>query len=173
MRVEVVQAPPPERAEQAALHGSAQDRSDDRRGRDGAGRSRWRRTLAAMATARRAAEARTPNDPSTLGQGRPQRSLSLRLRQEIQALPRQIRLSADCRFSMKTTPGNPGVYFVSRCRFSRNAVARVPAATDGGTAARTFECSQMAARRSRPCGIGWAAAARVCVQPNRSGGDRS
>ena len=33
-----------------------------------------------------------PKDPTTWGQGRPQRSVSLRLGQEIQALPRAIRL---------------------------------------------------------------------------------
>ena len=33
--------------------------------------------------------------PGELGQGRPQRGLSLRLRQEVQALPRQVRLAND------------------------------------------------------------------------------
>ena len=37
---------------------------------------------------------RNPNDPDELGQGRPQRALPLRLRQEVQALPRPVRIRA-------------------------------------------------------------------------------
>ena len=36
--------------------------------------------------------ARNPSDPDELGQGRPQRDLSVRLGQEVQALPRTVRL---------------------------------------------------------------------------------
>ena len=40
----------------------------------------------------RSAPERNPQDPHELGQGRPQRGLSLRLGQEVQALPRPLRL---------------------------------------------------------------------------------
>ena len=70
----------------ASLYGSAQGRSGDRRGRDGAcagadaGRQwQWRASRAQS------------EGPDELGQGRPQRAVSLRLRQEVQALPRQVR----------------------------------------------------------------------------------
>ena len=79
-------------AGEPALHGGAQDRSLDRRGRAGA-------------CPRRRGDARAPRDHSgcrcgaqsersdKLGQGRPQRGLPLRLGQEVQALPRPVRLS--------------------------------------------------------------------------------
>ena len=59
-------------------------------------RGRCRRRCRSSATAGQQARQRPCSireDPRDLGQGRPQRSLPLRLRQEIQALPRRLRLS--------------------------------------------------------------------------------
>ena len=105
MRVEIMPQPV-EVDDVAAGDGSAQDRSDHRRRRDGArhGRRRnigapWHRRRhqhgdRASGTARRARAGRAQSErPDHLGQGRPQRGLSLRLRQEIQALPRALRLA--------------------------------------------------------------------------------
>ena len=82
MRVEIV---PPEQEAPAAADGSAQARSADRRRRDG----HRHVSLAPQATAPRCA---IP-EPRKLGQDRPQRGLPLRLRQEVQALPRAVRLA--------------------------------------------------------------------------------
>ena len=68
--------------------GSAQARSEYRRGRNGV-----RRRLAGAGRGRRS----RPEESGKLGQGRPQRGLPLRLRQEVQALPRQIRLNCEDR----------------------------------------------------------------------------
>ena len=90
----------------AAGHGSAQDGPDDRRRRDGlgdgrrgnAGAPRHRpcrgRRCACRCAQRRGAGAKSEG-PDELGEGRPQRALPLRLRQEIQALPRAVRLADD------------------------------------------------------------------------------
>ena len=87
----------------AAGDGSAQDRSDDRRGRDGAGagrrrnagapRHRRQRGAARLRSAQRASAGAQSERSDELGQSRPQRGLSVRLRQEIQALPRAIRVT--------------------------------------------------------------------------------
>ena len=78
MRVEIV---PPEEQPPLAGDGSAQARSQYRRGRDGV-----RQCLAGADGRRRP----RPEEPGDLGQDRPQRGLPLRLRQEVQALPRQV-----------------------------------------------------------------------------------
>jgi preprotein translocase subunit SecA len=89
MRVELVReaadAPPPQ-----APRCSAITSTDDRRGRF---RRRVRMADDARAKTERvvAAEDRDPNNPTDLGQGRPQRGLPLRLGQEVQALPRRVR----------------------------------------------------------------------------------
>ena len=105
MRVEIMPQPV-EFDDDAAGDGSAQDRSDHRRRRDGARHGRRRNAGAAWhrgrqhgvragSTARSARAGRAQSEGSDhLGQGRPQRGLSLRLRQEIQALPRALRLTA-------------------------------------------------------------------------------
>ena len=105
MRVEIMPQPV-EIDDDAAGDGSAQDRSDHRRRRDGARHGRRRNAGAAWhrgrqhgvragSTARSARAGRAQSEGSDhLGQGRPQRGLSLRLRQEIQALPRALRLTA-------------------------------------------------------------------------------
>ena len=69
----------------AAADGSAQAGSQHRRGRDG---------LCPGLTG--AGVIRRPRSEKSrvVGQGRPQRGLPLRVRQEVQALPRQVRLSA-------------------------------------------------------------------------------
>ncbi len=76
-----------------AVHGGAPLRSGQRHGRHAAGariaadagRQRQRQRRA------RTAE-RNPSDPGKLGQGGAQRNLPVRLRQEVQALPRPVRL---------------------------------------------------------------------------------
>ena len=93
MRVEIRTAPP-EAAGQPALHGSAQDRPLDRRGRARPGASRRGDARAPRYHRRRGGGGRAQSERSReLGQGRSQRELPLRLRQEIQALPRQICLA--------------------------------------------------------------------------------
>ena len=82
MRVEIV---PPEEQPPLAGDGSAQARSQYRRGRDGV-----RQCLAGADGRRRP----RPEEPGDLGQDRPQRGLPLRLGQEVQALPRQVCVSA-------------------------------------------------------------------------------
>ena len=79
MRVEIV--PPEEQAAGIAADGSAQARSQYRRGRDGV-----RQRLAGAGADRQSRS----EEPGNLGQGRPQRGLPVRLRQEVQALPRQV-----------------------------------------------------------------------------------
>jgi preprotein translocase subunit SecA len=81
MRVEIVQAPPPDQA----------PRPDDRRGRDGARHGGRRDARARRHHRRRRAGARREQS-GDVGQGRPQRELSLRLGQALQALPRTLRL---------------------------------------------------------------------------------
>ena len=71
----------------AAADGSAQVRSQYRRRRDGV-----RQRLAGAGGRRRRSRSQKSRK---LGQGRPQRGLPLRLRQEVQALPRQVRLGAN------------------------------------------------------------------------------
>ena len=66
MRVEILQAPPPEEAAQLALHGGAQDRPVHRRGRDGAGGRRRGDAGAPRHSGGRQAK-RDPNDPSSWG----------------------------------------------------------------------------------------------------------
>ncbi len=61
-----------------------------------------------------AAAARDPNEPDDLGQGRPQRGLPLRLRQEVQALPRAVRVSRPpgrSRSYLKSLPVREGFFF--------------------------------------------------------------
>ena len=78
-------------AGEPALHGGAQDRSLDRRGRDGAGARRRGDARAARDHRRRGGRAQSERSDE-LGQGRPQRELPVRLRQEVQALPRPVRV---------------------------------------------------------------------------------
>ena len=67
MRVEIRTAPPEEHGE-PALHGGAQDRSVDRRGRDGDGRRAGAETLARHGiTAGSPRPERNPNDPTSWG----------------------------------------------------------------------------------------------------------
>ena len=106
MRVEIVQRRRRMSSRAASGHGSAQDRSDDRRRRDGFGDGRCgnagaprhrpcrRRRSDCRCAQRRGAGAKSEG-PDELGQGRPQRALPLRLGQEIQALPRAVRLAGD------------------------------------------------------------------------------
>ncbi len=68
----------------AAADGSAQARSEHRRRRDGV-RQR-------LAGARRHRRRPRSEQPRQLGQGRPQRGLPVRLGEEVQALPRAVRL---------------------------------------------------------------------------------
>ena len=93
MRVEIVQQPPPEEQARAAAHAGPQSiRPPARtrcalaaaRRRTGAGRQRH------TAAPRRRAQSERSDE---LGQGRPQRGLPVRLGQEVQALPRAVRLS--------------------------------------------------------------------------------
>ena len=96
-----------------AVTGAADARRAGARGRRGAAAAGRRRCMATTSTAppartisattallRRqdtqrvvAPEERDPEQSGDLGQGRPQRALPLRLRQEVQALPRRLRLS--------------------------------------------------------------------------------
>ena len=99
-------------ADGATRHGGAQDRSDHRRGRNGAGAGRrrnarpprhhphdgarqWRSGARARSSRRGAGDGAQSERPDELGQGRPQRAVPLRLRQEIQALPRALRLGGN------------------------------------------------------------------------------
>src|SRR5262249_25421760 len=82
-------------AGEPALYGSAQDRSLDRRGRACTGARRRRDAGAPWHHRRSGGHAAQSEGPHQLGQGRPQRSLPLRLRQEIQALPRAVWLAPD------------------------------------------------------------------------------
>ena len=86
MRVEIV--PPEQEAPDAAADGSAQAQSGHRRRRNGR-----RQRLAGPAGHRR--RAARSQEPGQLGQDRPQRGLPVRLRQEVQALPRAVRLAID------------------------------------------------------------------------------
>ncbi len=79
-------------AGQPALHGSSQDRSVDRRGRACTGTGR-RRDAGTARHHRRTPARSQPQRSDELGQSRPQRGLPLRLGQEIQALPRTVRVA--------------------------------------------------------------------------------
>ena len=89
-------------------------------------RTRWRsptrrcRRHGRRGNASQRAIERNPNDPATLGQGRPQRGLPVRLRQEIQALPRRVRLSRLQAFA--------AIKNARLCRafFVRDAAGRLP-----------------------------------------------
>ena len=85
MRVEIV---PPDVQPRTACHGSAQARLQHWRRRDSI------RQCGACADGRRGRRRARSEQSGDLGQGRPQRGLPLRLRQEVQALPRQVRLAA-------------------------------------------------------------------------------
>ena len=92
MRVEIVQQPPEEPPAQQLPYMEAHKVDPDHRrrrvgARFGAHAGRRRQRRARWRTSRAQSER-----PHELGQGRPQRAVPLRLRQEIQALPRQVRL---------------------------------------------------------------------------------
>jgi preprotein translocase subunit SecA len=110
MRVEIV--PPEDQQPALPVDGSAQARSDHRRGRNGV-RQR-------LAGARRHRQPR-PEKSGELGQGRPQRGLSLRLRQEVQALPRQDMREGVGRRSWYRKPSNG-----NSVREMRGPVIRAP-----------------------------------------------
>ena len=88
MRVELVrqaaEAPPPEAPETFGHH------IDGTTGEDDFGEGTL--TLTRVEARTVPAEERNPKDPQELGQGRPQRGLPVRLGQEVQALPRGVRL---------------------------------------------------------------------------------
>ncbi len=93
MRVEVMQQPPEEDGEQLPFmeaHKVDPLTGEDEMAFAGAP---WRRRWPATAMPRKRAPGRAQSQgPHELGQGRPQRALPLRLRQEVQALPRQVHL---------------------------------------------------------------------------------
>ena len=92
MRVEIVQQPPAEDAAAASLHGSAQ--VDPNTGEDELAPARALTALAAATATATPPQADAQSERSDqLGQSRPQRALPVRLRQEIQALPRQVRVT--------------------------------------------------------------------------------
>ena len=92
MRVEIVQQPPQD--EQQNLPYMEAHHVDPDTGEDELALAR-RASLALAGNGNGAhSAARNPNDPDDLGQGRPQRGLPLRLGQEVQALPRPVRLTA-------------------------------------------------------------------------------
>ena len=103
MRVEVVQGPPPE--SRASCPTWKRTRSIRSTGEDEMAMAEV--TLEVGRAARRAGSAQGQRSHD-LGQGRPQRGLSLRLGQEIQALPRQIRLSRLSGFTLLKNK-KPGV----------------------------------------------------------------
>ena len=88
MRVELVrqaaEAPPPEAPEAFGSHVDGTTGEDDFDEGGGDAHADARRNP------RRAGRSARPEQPQDLGQGRPQRGLPLRLRQEIQALPRGV-----------------------------------------------------------------------------------
>ena len=90
MRVEVMAEPPPEPVLPQMV--GPPRRPDDRRGRARSGGCRVRGLRRERFSRRPGAGAR-PERPGDLGPGRPQRALSLRLRQEVQALPRATGLA--------------------------------------------------------------------------------
>ena len=98
-------------AAELALHGGAPDRSARPARTRLAPARRWRRRWPATATAR--ARARNPNDPDDLGQGRPQRGVPVRLGQEIQALPRALRVDASAAHK-RNGREIPAVIFICR-----------------------------------------------------------
>ena len=93
MRVEIVQQPPAEETPSQQLPYMEAHKVDPATGEDEmapalaphAGRRRQRQWRASRAQSER---------PRELGQSRPQRAVPVRLRQEIQALPRQVRLAS-------------------------------------------------------------------------------
>ena len=93
MRVEIVQQPPEERAELPPMQASHVDpiTGEDELALAAAG-ARDAGARRHHAEARRRAQ---PERSGDLGQGRPQRGLPVRLGQEIQALPRPLRLGSD------------------------------------------------------------------------------
>ena len=111
--------------QEPALHGGAQDRPDHRRGRV---RLRQRAARAGLRRQRqrhrRAPQSERSDD---LGQGRPQRSLPVRLGQEVQALPRPVRVSmfrrSGHRFAAEMRPCNES----RRIPISRNRMRSAPA----------------------------------------------
>src|SRR6185369_910461 len=101
--------------------GSAQVRSEYRRRRDGL----CQRLAGAGDRCRRS----RPKESRKLGQGRSQRGLPLRLRQEVQALPRQVRLGTNS-ISLVVSPATtlvaghrPPPMFCSACWTAVSAVA--------------------------------------------------
>ena len=93
MRVELVreaaEAPPPQAPETFGHH------VDGTTGEDDFGEGFGDASVSVLADSRIVApEQRDPKNPAYMGQGRPQRGLPLRLRQEIQALPRRVWVGA-------------------------------------------------------------------------------
>ena len=114
MRVELVrqaaEAPPPQAPETFGRHIDGTTGEDDfGEGYDEATAPHDRRVRGA----RRAGRGARPEGPEELGQGRPQRGLPVRLRQEIQALPRRVRVSRRRR-----------AYPLLQLRFNDGAVAQ-------------------------------------------------
>ena len=89
MRVEIVQQPPPE--EPSKLPYMEAHKIDPTTGEDEMALPRWRRH-AVRRNGNGRAQPSAIRTIRELGQGRPQRGLPVRLGQEIQALPRQVRL---------------------------------------------------------------------------------
>ena len=97
MRVELVrqaaEAPPPEAPDMFGTHIDGTTGENDFEGGE------TRPSGPPGCDRHRCARGPRPEQPGDLGQGRPQRSLPLRLRQEIQALPRRVRVSTRSSFS--------------------------------------------------------------------------
>ena len=168
-----------QRAAQLPLHGGPQGRS----GRPA--RTSWRWPQAGAATLARAGitpkpRGRAQSERSVdLGQGRPQRGMPLRLRQEVQALPRPVRLGAS-RLPNENAGPRPGV-FVSVWREIGLAEAR-PAVVEIAASERPARRRSWPYRRrraghepARSCGA-WcrsavpAGAAAVGSRSSRLGG---
>ena len=86
---------PPLDATELPAHGGPSSRSPHRGGRVRAGRGQWPAAMAGAPSPARARKADRvePGRSLQLGQGAAERALPLRLRQEIQALPRHVRLA--------------------------------------------------------------------------------
>ena len=93
MRVEIVQQPPAETPENLPYMEAQQGRSGDRRGRDSTPAPLAPALVGANGNGGAAQRRAQPEGSDDLGQGRPQRALPVRLRQEVQALPRQERVT--------------------------------------------------------------------------------
>ena len=150
MRVELVrqaaEAPPPEAPDMFGSHIDGTTGENDFEGGETALLVR-QEPVAIVAP-----EDRDPEQPGDLGQGRPQRGLPLRLRQEIQALPRGVcvrRLAAEMLKKIRDAIGRNRV--VGRAKFLRDRLFYRYFRAQGAARAREFAKNLRSSGSSRLC----------------------